>query len=445
MSKPNPAYQHPGRALPLIRLSELLRAPLSARSGDVVGRVDDVIVRLRGVEEYPLVTGIVARIGGRGIFVGSGSIETYAPGNVVLAANKVDLRAFERRDPEVLLRADVLGHRLIDVGAVELVRAYDVELEDTGQGWVLARVDTRRPPRLFGLIRGSPGHAARDWKAFEPLIGDARTRAVRKYSGRMGSLKPAELADLIEEADNDEGGEILDRVRIDPELEADVFEELDSHKARRLLNEMPDAEVAALLGRMRADDAADALFDLRQSRRRQVLDLMPAPQRTKVITLLGFNPDSAGGLMNVDTVSCATTATAGEALALISAAHTVQPEALLKVHVLDSEKRLVGVVSVVALLQAGPGESVATLMDSDPVRITADADLTDIALLAADYNLYSIPVVDSEDRVLGVVTVDDVLEATIPEDWRRREPAPRPTREPTAADNGQYPHRKGSG
>lgn len=406
----------------LIHLSELLKAPLSARSGDVVGRVDDVIVRLRGERDYPLVTGIVARIGGRAIFVGSGSIQTYTPGKVVLAKNTVDLRGFERRDPEVLLRADVLGHRLIDVAAVELVHAYDLELEDTGRGWILARVDTRRPARLFGLIRGSGGHAARDWKAFEPLIGDARTQALRKFSGRMGSLKPAELADLIEEANNDEGGEILDRVRIDPELEADVFEELEPDKASRLLNEMPDAQVAALLGRMCADDAADAIVDLRQPRRRQVLNLMPASQRTKVITLLRFNPESAGGLMNVDTVSCATTATAADALALISGAHSIQPEALLKVHVLDGEKRLIGVVSVIALLQASPSESVVGLMDSDPIRIRADADLADVALLAADYNLFSIPVVDNQDRVLGVVTVDDVLEATIPEDWRRREP-----------------------
>ncbi len=83
----------------------------------------------------------------------------------MLAKNKIDLRGFERRDGEVLLRADVLGHRLIDVAAVELVRAYDVELEDTGVGWVLARLDTRRPARLFGLIKSSGGHAARDWKA----------------------------------------------------------------------------------------------------------------------------------------------------------------------------------------------------------------------------------------------------------------------------------------
>ena len=95
---------------------------------------------------------------------------------------------------------------------------------------------------------------------------------------------------------------------------------------------------------------------------------------------------------------------------------------------------------MITLLQAEPSESVGALMDSDPVRVSADADLTDIALLMADFNLYAIPVVDEQDRVLGVVTVDDVLEATIPEDWRRREPAPRPVREVTQpAGDGHAP------
>src|SRR6201993_374995 len=200
-----------GGGLPVIHLSQLLRAPVLARSGEAVGRVEDVIVRLRGADEYPLVTGIVAGVGGRKVFIGSKSIHEFATDRVVLAKNKVDLRGFERRDGEVLLRADVLGHRLIDVAAVELVRAYDVELEDTGAGWVLVRLDTRRPPLLFGLIKRSGGHAARDWKAFEPLIGHARSNALRRRSGRVGGFKPAEIADLLEEADKGEGGEILDR------------------------------------------------------------------------------------------------------------------------------------------------------------------------------------------------------------------------------------------
>lgn len=84
---------------------------------------------------------------------------------------------------------------------------------------------------------------------------------------------------------------------------------------------------------------------------------------------------------------------------------------------------------MIALLQVAPATAVTEVMDADPVRVNADADLTDVALLMADYNLYLVPVVDDNDRVLGVVTVDDVLEATIPEDWRRREPAARPVRD----------------
>jgi CBS domain-containing protein len=419
----------------LIHLSQLLRAPVVTPSGETVGRVDDIIVRLRGADTYPLVTGIVAAVGGWRVFVGSGSIQRFDPDRVTMVHNQIDPRRFERRHGEVLLRFDLLGYRLIDVTAGELVRAYDVEFEDSADGWVLARLDTRRPPRLFGLLKTPGGHAARDWQAFEPLIGHGRSMAVRRVSGRVAALKPAQIADLLEEADKAEGGEILDRVRNFPELEADVFEELDPDKASRLLDDMPDGEVAALLSRMRADDAADAIMDLRQSRRRRVLDSMPAPQRTKVLTLLKFNPDSAGGLMNVDIVCCGTRATAGEALALIGVDQAVQPEALLQMHVLTENGQLAGVVSVIALLQAHPADVVATLMDSDPVRVTPDAELADIAVLMADYNLHTIPVVDDGDQMLGVVTVDDVLKATIPDEWRRREPGPRPVREPISVSD----------
>ncbi|WP_236056700.1 magnesium transporter MgtE N-terminal domain-containing protein [Mycobacterium sp. SM1] len=418
-----------GAGAKVMHLSEVLRAPVVTPSGEAVGRVDDVIVRLRGVSAYPRVSGIVAAVGDRRVFVGGKSIQCYEPERVRLAKSKVDLRQFERRLGEVLLRADVLGYRLIDVAAGELVRAYDVELEDTPDGWVLARVDTRRPPRLFGLLKAPGGHAARDWKAFEPLIGHGQSMAVRRVFGRVGALKPAQIADLLEEADRAESGEILERVRHDPELEADVFEELDPGKASRLLDDMPDGEVAALLGRMRADDAADTVVDLRQSRRRRVLELMPAPQRAKVITLLGFHPDSAGGLMSLDFVSCGSAATAGEALALIAGAHALQPEALLQMHVLNERGQLAGTVPVIALLQADPADGVARLMDSDPIRVRPEADLTDVAVLMSDYNLHLIPVVDERDTVLGVVTIDDVLDFSVPDDWRRREPGPRPTRD----------------
>lgn len=429
----------------VIHLSSLIGRPIVARDGSPVGRVEDVIVRLGAPENYPLVTGLVAGIGPRRIFLPAERIARWSQQRIELARDTVDLRTFERREGEVLLRADVLDHRLIDVPAAELVHAYDVELVDTGTGWVVARLDTRRPARFFGLLPfgGRAGHAGRDWASFQPLIGHNRTSEMRRLGWRISALKPPQIADLLEEADRSEGGEILDRVHSDPELEADVFEELDPDKANRLLATMTDAEVAAVMGRMRADDAADTLAGLRpQARRRRVLDLLPAGQRTKVITLMGFNPDSAGGLMSVDVISCSPGTLVGQALSLIASATTMQPEALLEMNVVEESGHLVGVVSVIRLLQADSGIPVTELMDTDPVRVAPEADLTDIALLMADYNLVAIPVVDDADNVLGVVTFDDALEATIPEDWRRREPAAHPLREhvsgtqPTDHGNG---------
>jgi CBS domain-containing protein len=431
MSDTVPPDGHPTASdLPVIHFSELLKAPVVAKSGETIGKVEDVIVRLRGADAYPPVTGCVVGVGGRQVFVSSDAIKKLTQDHVELTKNKVDLRQFERRDGEYLLKADVLDHRFIDIPNAELVHAYDIELEDTGRGWVLARLDTRRPARLFGLIKSGGGHAGRDWKAFEPMIGHDQSMLVRRVGGRVQTLKPAEIADLLEDATKAEGGEILDRVHTNPELEADVFEELDPEKASQLFDDMSDTEVSAVLGRMRADDAADAVFDLRQSRRRKVLDLMPPGQRTKVITLMGFNPESAGGLMNIDIVTCASEKTAAQALGIIASARKLQPEALLKMHVLNDEGQLVGVVSVIKLLQEDPASTpVSALMDDDPVRVSPEADLTDIALLMSDFNLATVPVVDENDHVLGVVTYDDILEALIPEDWRRREPAPRPIRD----------------
>ena len=209
----------------------------------------------------------------------------------------------------------------------------------------------------------------------------------------------------------------------DPELEADVFEELDEELATRLLGARTDAEIAEVLARMRADDAADTVAELPQRRRQAVLDLLPTGQRTKVLTLMGFNPASAGGLMGVDFLALAADVTVGGALEAVTRSASLQPEALTSVHAVDTGGRLLGVARLVTLLQSDPAKDLLGVCDTDPVRIGADTDVTDVAVLMADYNLITIPVVDDQCRMLGLITVDDVLEATLPEDWRRREAA----------------------
>lgn len=408
-----------------MHLSALLKSELLSPTGEDVGKVDDLIVRLRG-GDYPLLTGLVAKVGGRRVFVPVGRVAELSEHRVSLAKAKVDLRSFERREGEVLLRKDILGHRLIDVTDVELVRAWDVELEGTPDGWVVSRVDTRRPARLAGLIRRSGGHPSKDWMSFEALIGHTPSVRARATFGRVGRLKPAQIADLLEDASRTEGDEILDAVHADPELEADVFEELDPDIATRLFGDRTDPEVADVISHMRPDDAADAVAELPQGRRQSVLDLLPPGTRTKVLTLLGFNSASAGGIMGVDLLTAPPEATVEEVLRRLRLADTIQPEALVTVHAVDADRRLLGTATVIGLLHAVPEASLADVIDTDPVRVTAATDVVDVTLLMADYNLLTVPVVDADNRLLGVITVDDVLEATIPDDWRRREPPARP-------------------
>ena len=407
-----------------ICLSGLLGRPLAHHAGQPLGKLADVIVRLRGAE-YPLVTGLVGAVVGRKVFVPVGKVSSFDGEAIRLGKARLDLRRFERRDGEVLLRADVLGHRLIDVSHARLVRAGDLRLSRTDGDWVLDAVDTRRRPRrLFGLFgRHAQAHEARDWREFEPLIGDARSALLRGPFARIRRLKPAQIADLLEDASKAEETEILGHVHADPELEADVFEELDEELATRLLGARSDAEIAAVLGRMRADDAADTVAELPQQRRQAVLDLLPPGQRTKVRTLMGFNPASAGGLMGVDFLALAADTTAGDALGAAARSVSLQPEALTSVHAVDTGRHLLGVARLVTLLQSDPAKNLLDVCDTDPVRIGPDTDVMDVAVLMADYNLITIPVVDDQRRMLGLITVDDVLEVTLPEDWRRREAA----------------------
>jgi len=244
--------------------------------------------------------------------------------------------------------------------------------------------------------------------------------------GRIRRLKAAQIADLLEAASKAEETEILSQVHADPELEADVFEELDEDLATRLLGARTDAEIAEVLTRMGADDAADAISELPQRRRQPVIDLLPAGQRAKVLTLMGFNPTSAGGLMGMDFLAVAADSLVSDALAAVGGARNLAPEALTSVHALDQDGCLCGVATVITLLQAEPAARLRDVYDDDPVRVGADTDVVDVAVLMSDYNLITVPVVDDDRTMIGLITVDDVLEVTLPDDWRRREAAEPP-------------------
>ena len=223
----------------------------------------------------------------------------------------------------------------------------------------------------------------------------------------------------MEAASHEEGEEILEAVGQDKELEADVFEELDDEHQLEFLDQRSDREVAAVLSRMASDDAADLLLEIKQERRLPVLDMMPLAKQRKIKGLLGFNPSTAGGVMSPDFVSVPREATVASA---ISAArdHDIAPEGLYAILLTDSDGQLSGVVTAGQLIRAAPEQALESLADSNVPSVGAEAEIPEVARLMTDYNLISLPVTDADGRPIGVVSVDDILELTLPEQWRRR-------------------------
>jgi CBS domain-containing protein len=407
----------PSTADAVLSLSSLLKHAVIDGDGRTLGKLSDVVTRLRD-NDYPLLTGLVISLGSAGYFVPMSDVTSIDPEAVRLRTAKVDLRPFQRRDGELLLKENILGHRIIDVARSALVKAYDVRLALAANGWIVTGLDVHKG-RWFHLGRHEE-HPARDWHSFLLLIGDERGSGSRSAASRVTKLKPAQIADIIESASSREENVLLAHVHEDPELEADVFEELDDNKQARLLHARTDEEVAGLLARMRADDAADAVMDLAQERRQVVIDLLPEVQKTKVLTLLGYHEATAGGLMGPEFVALSEEKTIGDALQAVRSATTHQPEALTMIHIIRDDGILAGTLMLVRALQSAPETLLRDAADHHLVVASPEDDIITVTTRMADFNLLSLPVVDSDNRMLGIVTVDDALEAAIPRDWVRR-------------------------
>ena len=406
----------------VLHLSLVTGGELRGETAGRLGRVDDLIVRL-GQDEYPPVTGLLATVAGRQVFVPADHVNEIDQGRVTLRDVALDLRPFERRPHEVLLKKDVLDRQLINVDGARLVRSNEIELARLDGWYRVVGVDIglrgfarRLLPRA--LAAGVGPSSFLDWASVEPFTGHVPTVRLRIPHPRLAKLHPAQLADLVEAASHREGEEIIEAVGLDPELEADLFEELESGHRLEFLEDRSDEEVAEVMARMETDDAADLAASLPEERRELVIERLSPVQRRRLRALLGYDPATAGGLMSPDFVCVYGPASRDEALERVRAS-TSPADSLAWIFVMNSRKRLVGAIALADLLRADPGLPVGEVAGL-PQRVRTDADLEEVARLMTDYDLTAVAVTDEEERLVGVITVDDVLELVVPKGWRRR-------------------------
>ncbi len=407
----------------ILHLSTFLRRPFYETSGERIGRVQDLVARL-GDDAHPPIVGAVIRIEGRDLFVPIRKIGGLSEGKMTFEGRRVDLRRFERRPGELLLAEDLLARHLINLVRGRLITANEIEIAQIDGKWEVVGVDAGRRPLLRRLLGPSMGQRVKaetivDFASIEPFVGHVPSARLRIPYRKLAKLHPAQIADLVEQASHEEGEEIIEAVGLDRELEADVFEELDTTHQLEFLDGRSDAEAARLLARMEPDNAADLINEIDQERRLPILDNLPADQQAKVRNLLAYNADTAGGLMSPDFLTVPSTATAADALAAIRTS-SIPAESLSAVYVIDADGHPVGAAAVAPLVRARDGEIALNVARTPLAHVHPQWDLHRVARKMSDFNLTVVPVLDEEHgQMVGVVTVDDLLETLLPQGWRR--------------------------
>jgi CBS domain-containing protein len=411
----------------LVSLAGLIGRPVLDQANGEIGTVVDVVARWDGDRAYPPVTGVVVRVGRRRAWLPIEAVEEFRHGLIRLRTARVDLREFVRRHGEVELARDVVDHQLVDIDGVRVVRASDLYLArvadvvrlvgvDVGFGSILRRLG---PARLRS--RPTPEKVI-DWASitsFGSQHGPSGT--LQAAESGLRRLRPGELADLLEDLGRAERRELL--AALPPDQAADALEEMQQGELVRLLRESDTVDAARLLSRMEPDEAADGLRELGTDEQETLLAAMPVEARQRLATLLGYGERTAGGVMTTLLV----VATAAEPVALVRErlrANRAHDEDLAGVVVVDDDGRLLDDLTMTELFLADVDITVHELIGPPwPVTVTPQAKPAQIAHRLVESRHGSVVVVDDEQRPLGRILADDVLDALMPE--RGRLPFPR--------------------
>ncbi|MFM8521453.1 MAG: magnesium transporter MgtE N-terminal domain-containing protein [Acidimicrobiaceae bacterium] len=396
----------------LLYAFRIMRLPLLDAGGQAIGKINDIIVVPGRGTEAPKVLGFVATSQRRRIFISATRISTLDNAGAQLKSWDINLTPFRTRTGEQLLGKDILDKKHGDefVSDVALVH-------HTGKtsSWQISKVRLSKR----GLLSGRAGHRLVDWQEVSELF--APSTAIAAEAARLRDMHPSDVATIIRALPTEQRRQLADAM--DDERLADVLEELPEDEQLRLIENLDMERLTSVFDEMEYDDLADLLGQMGIDQRTKVLDAMDDEDAETMRQLLSYPAGTAGSLMTPDIIVLGPDATVAEALA-----HIRDPERLVSIaaqvfvahapHYPPTGTYL-GVVHFQRLLRERPSLSLKQCLDNEP---TIDPMLTDrdVAKRLASYNMLAVGVCDSNGRLLGAVTVDDVLDNALPTDWRRK-------------------------
>jgi Mg/Co/Ni transporter MgtE len=412
-----------------VYLARLAALPVFDPNGDRVGRVRDAVVRLRTTNRPPQVVGLVAEMAlRRRIFLPIGRVTSMDADAVVLSTGTLNLRRFEKRPNELLVLEDLLDRRVTvraedgsDAADSAIVVDLGMELNRNNE-WLITRVAVRQ--NTSRLARR--GHTYQvEYDRVRGLVGPTDTQGNANLVALLERMRPADMANALQDLPDARRNEVA--AALSDRTLADVLEELPEHDQVEILVQLDRERAADVLERMDPDDAADLLAELPNAEQTVLLDLMEPEEAAPVRQLMNYTPGTAGSVMTSEPVIMTPDATVAEALARIREPE-LSPVVAAQVFVARAPSatpsgKYLGMVHFQRLLREPPASILGGLIETDIEPLRPEAGLTEITRRMATYDMVAMPVIDSSNRLVGAVTVDDVLDHSLPRDWRDRDVA----------------------
>jgi CBS domain-containing protein len=398
-------------------VSRLARLPVRAPSGETIGRISDVVIARSESGSPPLVLGFTVMVQRRPIFIGIGRVRELDESGATLTTGSVNLRPFQQREGETLVIAELLDARVHHRETGKELRVNDVAIARVREEWVVTALDV--------LERGT---GLRPWRRaahlrlpWEQVAGLEPPESAERRVAALANLRPADLAAALQALPAKAQREVV--ADLDDDRLAAALEELPEEVQAVLLGGLDDERAADVLEAMDPDDAADLLGELPEAERARLLTMMVPDEAEPVRRLLLYDEETAGGLMTTEPVIMRTSDTVAEALARLRDPDL--PPALagqafvVRAPTQTPTGRYLGVAYLQRLLREAPGEELGACMDTDLDCVVPEEPTRRVAEYLATYDLLAAPVCDPQGRLLGAVSIDDVLDHLLPEAWRR--------------------------
>ncbi len=403
--------------------ARLVGLPIFDPQGDQVAKVRDLVVAIRSEASQPRVLGMVAEVfGRRRIFVPMTRVTNIDSGQVY-TTGLLNMRRFEQRSTETLVVGQMLDRKVtITAGSSEGVTGavFDVGIEQArNRDWVVSRIAVQEPAKA--LRRRGQTHVV-EWRDVQGLARREESQGATHLIHALNEMRPADAANMLHDLPLDRRTAVA--AALDDERLADVLEEMPEEDQVEILRHLDSERAADVLEEMSPDDAADLIADLPPETAEILLDLMEPEEAEDVRRLMSYVEDTAGAMMTVEPVILGPDATIADALAQVRNPDLTPALAAL-VYVCRQPLepptgKLLGVAHIQRLLREPPSTLVAGALDDSMESLRPEATIDQVAAHLATYNLVAAPVVDENNHLLGAITVDDLLDHMLPDNWRDR-------------------------